>query len=73
MTARRIATMKPSYIHHKHFISAMDGIHPTAAMLSAVKEADRICSGETSAVAYDSFDDLLADIDAEIAKEDSRE
>ena len=32
-----------------------------------------ICAGKVSAVAYDSFDDLLADIDAEIAKEDSRE
>ena len=43
-----------------------------ASLGKSIEEADRICSGEVSAVAYDSFDDLLADIDAEIAKEDSR-
>ena len=34
----------------------------------SIEEAERICSGEVSAVAYDSFDDLLADIDAEIER-----
>lgn len=65
MTARRIATMKPTS-YRPHHVSSKPFI--SAAMLSAVDEADLICAGKVSAVAYDSFDDLLADIDAEIER-----
>ena len=49
--------------------SEKDKINLQVALIDrSIKEADRICSGEVSAVAYDSFDDLLAEIDAEIER-----
>ena len=41
-----------------------------AETLAALQEADDIASGKIQAKAYDSFDELLAEIDAEIAAED---